>query len=80
MNLDILWGRMLQLVGKTFEFWGDVTGDELRRMRGYQLHCIGQVRVLGGQAADLLRYCTPRQALAVQPAPARSIRSRFSPR
>lgn len=73
MNLDIIWGRVLQVTGKLFEVWGSLTGNEHRRARGYQLACIGQVRVLGGKAADLLRYCEPREALAVQPA---SIRMR----
>lgn len=67
MNLEIALGRMLQAAGKLFQFWGSLTGDELRRMRGYQLVCVGQMRVLGGEAAALLRYCTPRQALSIQP-------------
>lgn len=68
MNLDILAGRLLQLVGKLWEYWGRLTDNELSRQHGYQLVCVGQMRVLGGQAADLIRYCTPRQALSVLPA------------
>jgi hypothetical protein len=66
MNLEILWGRSLQLAGKMFEFWGRMTGNELQRQHGYQLVVVGQMRVLGGQAAALLRYCTPRQVLDVR--------------
>lgn len=68
MNLDILAGRALQLIGKLWEYWGRVTANELSRQHGYQLVCVGQLRVLGGRASDLMRYCTPRQALDVQPA------------
>lgn len=67
MNLEIVTGRLLQLGGKVFELWGRLTDNDLQRQRGYQLVCVGQMRVLGGQAVALLRYCTPRQALEVQP-------------
>lgn len=67
MRFEILAGRGLQLAGRLYQWWGRVTGDELRRMHGYQLVALGRIRVLGGEAAALLRYCTPRQALAVQP-------------
>jgi len=67
MNLEIVVGRALQLAGKVFELWGRLTDNELRRQHGYQLVVVGQMRVLGGQAVDLLRYCTPRQALSAQP-------------
>jgi uncharacterized protein YjbJ (UPF0337 family) len=73
MNLEIAAGRALEVTGWLFQFWGKITGDELRRLRGYQLVAVGQMRVLGGQAAGLLRYCTPRQALAVQPALVRNV-------
>jgi len=69
MNLEIILGRALQVAGKLFELWGRMTDNELRRQHGYQLVVVGQMRVLGGQAVQLLRYCTPRQALSVQPAP-----------
>lgn len=65
MNPEILIGRALQMAGKVFELWGRMTDNELHRQQGYQLVCVGQLRVLGGQAAELLRYCTPRQALHV---------------
>lgn len=67
MNLEIITGRALQLAGKMWECWGRVTANELSRQHGYQLVCVGQMRVLGGRATALLRYCTPRQALEVQP-------------
>jgi uncharacterized protein YjbJ (UPF0337 family) len=67
MNFEIIAGRALQLAGKVWEYWGRMTDDELSRQHGYQLVCVGQMRVLGGRAAALLRYCTPRQALSVQP-------------
>lgn len=67
MNLEIMMGRLLQLGGKMFELWGRMTDNDLQRQRGYQLVCVGQMRVLGGQAVELLRYCTPRQALEVRP-------------
>lgn len=68
MNLDIVVGRLLQAAGMLCQSWGSLTGNDLRRQRGYQLVCVGRMRVLGGEAADLLRYCTPRQALGVHPA------------
>lgn len=68
MSFDISLGRGQQALGKLLELWGRATGDEASRMRGYQLVALGQLRVLGGQAAALLRYCTPRQALALAPA------------
>lgn len=67
MNFEIIAGRALQLAGKVWEYWGRLTDDELSRQHGYQLVCLGQMRVLGGRAVALLRYCTPRQALGVQP-------------
>jgi uncharacterized protein YjbJ (UPF0337 family) len=73
MNLEIAWGRILQIVGKARQLWGTVTGDELGYTRGYQMVVIGQMRVLGGRAAALVRYCTPRQALEIQPAPVRAL-------
>lgn len=76
MSLEVLMGRGQQLAGRLCEFWGRLTGDELSRMHGYQLVALGQMRVLGGRAASLLRYCTPRQALAVRPILAQR---RFSP-
>ena len=69
MNLEIVAGRLLQITGKLVELWGRMTDNELRRQHGYQLVVVGQMRVLGGRAVALLRYCTPRQALSVQPAP-----------
>ena len=69
MNPEIFVGRLLQLGGKLFEAWGRLTDNDIQRQRGYQLVCVGQMRVLGGQAMDLLRYCTPRQALTAHPAP-----------
>ncbi|HUR41993.1 MAG TPA: hypothetical protein VM240_12590 [Verrucomicrobiae bacterium] len=69
MNLEMIAGRLIQLVGKVFEFWGRIIGNEMQRQHGYQMVCVGQMRVLGGQAAELLRYCTPRQALQVAPIP-----------
>ena len=67
MNLDIILGRAQQVVGKILEIWGRLMGNEIQRQHGYQLVCVGQLRVLGGQALQLLRYCTPRQVLSVQP-------------
>ena len=67
MNLEMWVGRALQVAGKVWELWGRVTDNEISRQHGYQLVCVGQMRVLGGRAAELLRYCTPRQALTVQP-------------
>ena len=55
--------RYRRVAGKFTEMWGRLTDNELRRQRGYQLVVVGQMRVLGGQAVELLRYCTPRQAL-----------------
>jgi uncharacterized protein YjbJ (UPF0337 family) len=66
MNLDIAVGRGLQVVGKVCESWGRLTGNEMQRVKGCQLIVLGQMRVLGGRAAALLRYCTPRQALRAQ--------------
>lgn len=71
MNPEIFLGRLLQLGGKLCELWGRLTDNDLQRQRGYQLVCVGQMRVLGGQAVELLRYCTPRQALSAQPIPTR---------
>jgi len=67
MNLEILAGRALQLAGRLWECWGRITDNEISRQHGYQMIVVGRMRVLGAQAADLLRYCTPRQALSVQP-------------
>lgn len=67
MKLDIVMGRALQAAGKLFQLWGGLMGDEQQRLRGYQLVAVGQMRVLGAQAAALIRYCTPRQALGLQP-------------
>jgi hypothetical protein len=74
MSLEIAVGRMLEATGWLFQFWGKITGDELRRLQGYQMVAVGQMRVLGGQASSLLRYCTPRQALSVRPALIRNAR------
>lgn len=68
MNTDIAWGRVLQIAGMVWQFWGSLTGNEIRRTHGYQLVVVGQMRVLGARAAALARYCTPRQALSLQPA------------
>jgi hypothetical protein len=67
INIEVMRGRILQLAGKVFEVFGRITGSELQRRHGYQLVIVGQMRVLGGQAADLLRYCDPRQASTVEP-------------
>ena len=67
MNLEVLVGRTLQVCGKVWEYWGRITDNEISRQHGYQMVVVGQMRVLGAHAADLLRYCTPRQALSVQP-------------
>lgn len=77
MSIEMMLGRGQQVAGKLFELWGRLIGDESCRSHGYQLVAIGQMRVLGGRAAALLRYCTPRQALEVQPVldPPRGIRS-----
>jgi uncharacterized protein YjbJ (UPF0337 family) len=69
ISFEVFVGRCLQLAGKTWEFWGTLTGNELSRARGYQLVVIGQMRVLGGRATSLLRYCTPRQALEARAVP-----------
>lgn len=68
MRLEVMAGRVLQLLGKVFQFWGELTGNELQRVKGYQMVAVGQMKVLGAQAVELLRYCTPRQALSLQPA------------
>jgi hypothetical protein len=68
MKIEMVLGRVLQLAGKAFQFWGRLTGNELQRLKGYQMVAVGQMRVLGVQAVELLRYCTPRQALELQPA------------
>lgn len=68
MKLETLMGRVLQILGKLFQMWGELTGNELQRLKGYQMVAVGQMRVLGAQAAELLRYCSPRQAMALQPA------------
>jgi uncharacterized protein YjbJ (UPF0337 family) len=68
MKLETLLGRALQVAGKLFQVWGELTGNELRRLRGYQMVAVGQMRVLGAEAAQLLRYCTPRQVLELGPA------------
>lgn len=67
MKLEIALGRALQVGGKLFQVWGELTGSELQRLRGYRMVAMGQMRVLGAQAAELLRYCTPRQVLELQP-------------
>ena len=64
MNVEVIRGRILQLAGKLTELIGRMTGSELRQRHGYQLVIVGQLRVLGGQAAELLRYCDPRQVQA----------------
>ncbi len=66
--MEAIIGRTLQVAGKLFQFWGELTGNELQRLKGYQMVAVGQMRALGVQAVELLRYCTPRQALALQPA------------
>jgi uncharacterized protein YjbJ (UPF0337 family) len=63
ISFEVFVGRCLQLAGKIQECLGALTGNELSRARGYQMVVIGQMRVLGGRATSLLRYCTPRQAL-----------------
>ena len=67
MNTEVMRGRFLQLTGKLFEVLGRLTGSELRRRRGYQLVIVGQMRVLGAEAVELLRYCDPRQITGVRP-------------
>jgi uncharacterized protein YjbJ (UPF0337 family) len=67
MSLELVAGRALQVAGRLWEYWGRLTDNEISRQHGYQMIVVGQMRVLGAQAADLLRYCTPRQALGVQP-------------
>lgn len=66
MKLEVVVGRVLQLAGKLFQLWGELTGNELQRLKGYQLVALGQMRVLGVQAAELQRYCSPRQAHTLQ--------------
>lgn len=73
--MEAIIGRTLQVAGKLFQFWGELTGNELQRLKGYQMVAVGQMRVLGVQAVELLRYCTPRQALALQP----SLKKRLQP-
>ena len=72
--METIIGRMLQLTGKLFQFWGELTGNELQRLKGYQMVAVGHMRILGVQAVELLRYCSPRQALDLQPALTRSPR------
>jgi uncharacterized protein YjbJ (UPF0337 family) len=79
MKLEIVLGRVLQLTGKAFQFWGQLTGNEIQRLKGYQMVAVGQMKVLGAQAVELLRYCTPRQALDLQPVLSRGPR-RFGDR
>lgn len=72
MNIEVMRGRILQLAGKLFEVFGRITGSEVQRRHGYQLVIVGQMRVLGAQAVELLRYCDPRQVTTVQPLCARA--------
>ena len=67
MNGEIIRGRILQVAGKLTELFGRITGSELRQRHGYQLVIVGQMRVLGAKAAELLRYCDPRQVQAERP-------------
>lgn len=69
MNLDIAIGRGLQVIGKVCESWGRLTGNETQRVRGCQLMVLGQMRMLGGRAAALLRSIAPR-ARPCTPGPA----------
>ena len=69
MRAEVAWGRTLQVVGMFWQFWGVLVDDDACRLRGYQLVVVGQMRVLGGRAAALARYCTPRQVVAAQMAP-----------
>lgn len=62
MNIEMTLGRCQQVAGKMLELWGALLGDDIRRAHGYQLVVVGQMRVLGGRASELLRYCSPRQA------------------
>lgn len=62
MNFEIVFGRCQQVAGKLLELWGSLLGNEMQRSHGYQLVVVGQMRVLGGRASELLRYCSPRQA------------------
>ena len=66
--METLVGRALQVAGKLFQFWGELTGSEIQRLKGYQMVAVGQMKVLGVQAVELLRYCTPRQVMNLQPA------------
>lgn len=66
--METLVGRALQVAGKLFQLWGELTGSEIQRLKGYQMVAVGQMKVLGVQAVELLRYCTPRQAMGLQPA------------
>jgi len=67
MDTEVIRGRILQVAGKLTELFGRITGSELQRRHGYQLVIVGQMRVLGAQAAELLRYCDPRQVAGAQP-------------
>lgn len=62
MNFEIVFGRCQQVAGKLLEVWGSVLGNDIQRSHGYQMVVVGQMRVLGARASELLRYCTPRQA------------------
>lgn len=62
MNYEMILGRCQQVAGKLLELWGSALGNDIQRAHGYQLVVVGQMRVLGGQATELLRYCSPRQA------------------
>ena len=74
MNFEIAVGRIQQVCGKLLEIWGRLMDNEIQQQRGYQLVCVGRLRVLGGRAIELLRYCTPRQALGVQPLSVQPVR------
>jgi uncharacterized protein YjbJ (UPF0337 family) len=66
MNINIVLGRCMQILGKVREVWGRVTHNDLSRVSGQQLVIFGQMRVAGGLAEVLLRrysLATPRGEL-----------------
>jgi hypothetical protein len=67
MNINIILGRCMQVIGKAREFWGRLTHNELSRVSGQQLMIFGQMRIAGGMAELLLRrytLATPRSSMA----------------